>query len=427
MNKQKKDNMLENQSLNGKRLLILGGNALSCDIVRCAQEMGIYTIVTDWYEPEKSSAKRIADEYWMDSIADVELLARKIKKYYINGVITGYTDSYLLHYQRICELAGLPCYATKEVFEKTMDKAVFKQICRENGVPVIPEYELSTFDPRTISKENVIIIKPVDNSGSRGVITCDFPDDFQRCLDYALSFSAKKEVVIEKYMTLDSFAVSYTIQDGIFSLSTMDDRMVHKAENGAVTSAGIYPSKYLDAYLKTMDEKVRMMYWKMGVRNGVVALQGFTDGKTFYVMEMAHRLTGGQHYVYSKLQNNISSLERLIHFAVTGRMADFCIARRDNARFRNLCCHVSILGRKGTVAKIVGFDYLQHLPETVHIQLMKKIGDIVGDDGTTAQRLVSIHLVAKDRADFSRIISDIQREFHVYDEKGNDLVLELLK
>lgn len=418
---------MNNQILSGKKLLILGGNALSGDIVAQAREMGIYTIVTDWYELEKSPVKKMADEYWMDSVADTDTLAKKIKEHSVDGVITGYTDSYLLHYQRLCEAASLPCYATKEVFEKTMDKAVFKRICRENGVPVIPEYELGSFDPQSISKENSIIVKPVDNSGSRGVIVCESPDDFQHCLDYALSFSEKKEVVVEKYMKMDSFAVSYTIQDGTFSLSTMDDRLVHKAEKGSITSAGIYPSKYLDAYLEKMDEKVRTMYCNMGVRNGVVALQGFTDGEHFYVMEMAHRLTGGQHYIYSKMQNGISSLEQLIHFAVTGRMADFSIAEKDNARFAQLCCHVSILGKKGTISEITGFDYLEQLPETVHVSLLKEVGDTVGEDGTTAQRLVSIHLVAKDRTDLSRVISDIQSKFHVYDTEGNDLVLELLK
>jgi hypothetical protein len=37
------------QSLKGKKLLILGGPALACDIVEKAREMGVYTIVTDWY------------------------------------------------------------------------------------------------------------------------------------------------------------------------------------------------------------------------------------------------------------------------------------------------------------------------------------------------------------------------------------------
>ena len=163
-----------------------------------------------------------------------------IKAEGVDGILTGFTDSYLLPYQHLCELANLPCYATKEVFETTMDKAKFKQLCRDNSIPVIPEYRIDTFDPSVINEKNKVIIKPVDNSGSRGVILCETPEDYQRCLEYALSFSEKKQVVIEKYMEMDSISLSYTIQDGVVSLSTTDDRHVHKAPKGSsVTNFGI--------------------------------------------------------------------------------------------------------------------------------------------------------------------------------------------
>ena len=131
--------------LTGKRLLILGGNAPSIDIVEAARKLGVYTIVTDWYDTKRSPAKLVADEYWNEEIFKPELIAQLIKEHHVDGVLTGFTDSYLLQYQKICELSGLPCYATKEVFETTMDKARFKQLCRDYDVPVIPEYDLVSF------------------------------------------------------------------------------------------------------------------------------------------------------------------------------------------------------------------------------------------------------------------------------------------
>ena len=48
-------------NLNGKRLLILGGSRISCEIIRHARAMGIVTGVTDWYALDGSPAKQIAD------------------------------------------------------------------------------------------------------------------------------------------------------------------------------------------------------------------------------------------------------------------------------------------------------------------------------------------------------------------------------
>lgn len=414
--------------IKGKKLLILGGASLSCDIVIAARELGVYTIVTDWYDTKRSPAKLISDEYWNEEIFKPELIAKLIKEHNINGVITGFTDSYLLQYHRICELSGLPCYATKEAFDITLDKAKFKKHCIDNGVPVIPQYDVKSFDPAIINASNKLIIKPVDNSGSRGVIVCRETNDYQRCLDFALSFSEKKEVIIEKYMDMDSWAASYTIQDGEISLSTLNDRLEHKSsETAAITTAGIYPSKYIDRYLSELDPLMEKMYRAMGVTNGVLSVQGFVDETSFYVMEMGYRLTGGQHYIFSKHENGISSLEQLIHYAITGRMADFSIAERDNPRFKDLCLNLCILGKEAKVARIEGQEYVENLPEVIHANFMKQVGDQIGTDGTTAQKIANLHLVLKDRDELNRVISDIQEHFHVYDESGNDLVLQLMK
>ena len=138
-------------------------------------------------------------------------------------------------------------------------------------------------------------------------------------------------------------------------------------------------------------------------------------------------MTGGQHYMISKAENGISSLDQLIHFAITGKMADFSIAEKDNARFCNVYCHLYILGKEARIARFEGLDYLKNLPELIHFSQMKMIGDTIGPDGTSAQKVVGLHLKVKDRNDLFRILQAIQREFHFYDEKGNDLTLDLMK
>ena len=410
--------------LEKKKLLILGSNAITCSIVEAAKALGVYTIVTSWNKLEDAPAKQIADEYWDISLTDYDALLKRIKEEGVDGITTGYTDSYLLPYQHLCELANLPCYATKEVFETTMDKAKFKQLCRDNGVPVIPEYQMESFDPAIINEKNKVIIKPVDNSGSRGVILCETPDDYQKCLNYALSFSEKKQVVIEKYMEMDSLSVSYTIQDGVLSLSTTDDRHVYKSPNGgSVTQCSLYPSKYTDAYIERMDAKVKKMYQNLGVKNGVLSLQFFTDGVDYYAMEMGHRLTGGQHYTYTKLENGVSVLDCLIHFAITGRMADYPIIEKDNAWFSNLYCHLYILGKEERIAKFEGLDYLKQKPEISHISQMKRVGDKIGADGTSAQKVVGLHLKVADVSHLKKVLVEIENNLHFYDDKGNDLTI----
>lgn len=411
--------------LKDKKLLILGSNAITCSIVEAAKALGVYTIVTSWNKLKDAPAKQIADKYWDISLTDYDALLKAMREESVDGILTGFTDSYLLPYQHLCKLSNLPCYATKEVFEMTMDKAMFKQLCRENGVPIIPEYKMETFNPASINEKNKVIIKPVDNSGSRGVILCEKPEDYQKCIEYALSFSEKKQVVIEKYMDMDSISLSYTIQNGILSLSTTDDRYVHKSSHGgAVTNISIYPSKYTSAYIKKVDPLVKKMYQKAGVKNGVIAVQFFTDGENFYVMEMGHRLTGGQHYTYTMKENGISVLDCLIHFALTGEMANYAIAEKDNAEFKNTYCHLIILGKQAKIARFEGIDYVQNMPELIHLTQMKKVGEMIGADGTSAQKVIGLHLKIRDRVHLQNVFIDIKRHLHIYDEDGNDITMD---
>ncbi|MGI6328764.1 MAG: hypothetical protein ACOX1I_07415 [Dethiobacteria bacterium] len=72
--------MEKDMKLKGKKLLIMGGPALACDIVKKARLLGIYTIVTDWYPESLSPAKKIADESFMISTSDVDAVVSLIRQ-----------------------------------------------------------------------------------------------------------------------------------------------------------------------------------------------------------------------------------------------------------------------------------------------------------------------------------------------------------
>lgn len=407
-----------------QKLLILGGNALSCDIVQAAKSLGVYTIVTDWYDTKTSPAKLVADEYWNISTTDYQTLSEKIEEKGITGVLTGFSDSYLLPYQHLCELNGLPCYATKEQFEWTLDKATFKSKCKQYGVPVVPEYELKDFDPKQISETNRIIIKPVDNSGSRGICLCEKPEDFQKMLTISLDFSEKKQVVIERYMDCDDVSFEYTIQDGEVMLSAICDRYIYKTnEAGSVTSKLIYPSKYLSDHLADTDKKVRQMFKKEGLRNGVLFMQAFVEDGKFYFYEMGYRLSGGRHYIFTEHENDRSAVKELIRFAVTGSMSDEQLGRRINPDYNDVCCQLSIICKTDIISKIEGWQKLASMPEVIDALLTHKEGDEVGKQGTTASITARLHVVAKSMEDLKRIEEKVYSTLKVRNAKGENLVI----
>ncbi|MBQ5992829.1 MAG: ATP-grasp domain-containing protein [Bacteroidales bacterium] len=411
-------------NIKGKKLLILGGTKLSCDIITTAEKMGVYTIVTDWNDVQKSPAKRYADEYWDVSLMDYKELLKRVHDNNVDGILTGFTDSYLLPYQKLCELAKKPCYATKGQLEWTLDKKKFKEKCRKHNVPVVPEYNMDNFDKSIISRGHKVIIKPVDNSGSRGICICEDPESFEEKLKYSLDFSAKKKVVVERYMDCDDVSFEYKVQEGEVSLTAICDRYIYKTlDEGSVTSTLIYPSKYTEAYLSDVDKRVKRMFELEGLRNGVLFMQAFVDDGEFYFYEMGYRLSGGRHYIFTENQNGDNAVKELINFALTGKMSNYRIANIANPSFKDVCSQQSIICKSDKIAKVEGWDDISGIPQVIDAMQVYKEGDVVGKEGTTASIFARLHIVVKSLDELNTIKRKIYSTLKVENEDGENLVI----
>ena len=155
--------------LAGKKIAVLGGTLISCEIVKAAHALGMHVTTIDYNPPEQSPAKRISDEHACISVADTGAVARYLAQQEIDGVITGYSDSILGFYADICDKANLPCYGTRAQFEMFTNKHSWKALCCAHGVPTAVEFDESLL---ATSEEEIpfpLMLKPVDGSGSRGV------------------------------------------------------------------------------------------------------------------------------------------------------------------------------------------------------------------------------------------------------------------
>lgn len=413
------------QSLKGKKLLILGGPALACDIVEKAREMGVYTIVTDWYEPDKSPAKLIADEYAMISTADVPKLEMFIKNNNINGVLTSFIDSTLPYAQILCEKLGLPFYATKQQLENTLNKAKFKALCKKYDIPVVKEYNKS----RLNEKDFPIVVKPTDSSGSKGITICLNKSNLDNAYNNALLFSKSKNIIIEKCMDnlKPNINLDYVFVNGKAYLSAVGDLYSFSTneESTPITSAVFYPSTRTLDYVNSLDEKVRGMFEQGGFLNGCLYIQSFYDDAGYHFFETGYRLGGGQSYRMIEKMNGVNHLEMLINFALTGTMCDEETENRINPFFEKNACGLSVILKEGTISCIEGLEALIKNKTIVNFRQNLPIGYTVKNEflGTVQQLFAKIHIVDKDKESLENTIELIFETLKVLDEKGDNMVL----
>ena len=425
------DGVVIMSDLTGKRLLVLGGSRISCEIVRKAQDLGVYTMVTDWYNEEKSPAKKIADKAFMTSTADIDAMVKLIKDEKVDGILTGFTDSTLPHYAQICEAAGLPCYGTKEQVEILTNKRIYKKICREFGVPVVEEYNIKENDLDTEVVNNVkypLLVKPADNSGGRGISICHNKEELFHGYNKALSFSESKEIIVERYINGKEVTVFYTLQDGEVYLTALGNRHIkHNQDNViALPVAYTFPSIHLKNYQKNIEPRVKKMFQSLGMKNGMVFMQCLIEDNECIVYDIGYRLTGSLEYKLLEAVCDYNQLEMLIRFAVTSQMAESPVGERVNPEFEKYACNVSFLIRPGVIDKIYGMDDIVNLPGVIDAVLARTEGEEIleMDKGTLKQIIMRVFATASSKEELGETLNKIYSSLKVLSTDGENMLLE---
>ena len=109
----------------GKKILFLGSNVGTLDMIKYAKENGAYTIVADFLPPEKSFGKQVSDDNVLISTNDIERLKEYIEKKKIDGVFAGVSEFNLLNAMSLCEYFGFPFYCTKKQWDSIENKELF--------------------------------------------------------------------------------------------------------------------------------------------------------------------------------------------------------------------------------------------------------------------------------------------------------------
>lgn len=419
------------ENLAGKRLLLLGGIAHTVDIVRVAQEMGVLVYVTDYYET--SPAKSIADKSFMVSTTDIDALVQLCREERIDGVITGFIDSMLPYCAELCNRMGFPFWGTQEQIDICVNKDKFKATCRRYGVPVASEYALEHDDVQLIDSESLkhvvypVIVKPVDNSGSRGVYVCYNENELRENFAKALSFSKSKHVLTEQYLTGQHVNMYYTLSAGNIYLSAMADRYVDYLDHSSapLPVCLVHPSRYLDKYMEETDQKVRTMFRELGMRDGVAFVQGFrcNDGN-FKIYEMGYRLNGGGTYSLIDACSYYHQIKMLVRFSLTGKMGEDTMLKNASPKYDRLAVNYVLSVSDGQISRIEGLDKVREMDCVCNVVQVKFPGTSIQGQGGSAQVIAYVLLVVDDKTALEKTVSSIASQVKIFDQ--NNTILPLI-
>jgi biotin carboxylase len=305
-----------------KTLLILGGGKEQVAAIAAAKAKAIRTVVLDMNP--KADGRALADEFHLVSTRDRDAILKFAKGYpgRIDGVMTIASD--IPHMVSAAAGALGARHIPQAVAELCVHKLNMKEKLREAGVNVPLFARIASLDDLKafIAKAGFpIVIKPVDNSGARGVQRLTKDMDIAQALDYSRSFAFGGEVIAEKFVSGLQISTEGLMHEGVFHCTGFADRNYARLDDAVpfmVEDGGDIPTVLDDAAKALVEAEFEKATRALGIDWGPSKgdmIMG-EDGKP-YVIEIAARLSGGN-FCYDKVpwSTGVDIVDILVDMAV---------------------------------------------------------------------------------------------------------------
>ncbi len=363
-----------------KRLLIIGASILQLPAIKKAKDMGLYVAVAD-YNPNAVGIP-YADEYYNVSTIDEEGVLAAARAFRADGIMTLATDMPMRALAYATTALGIPGI-TYSTAVKATDKGEMIRAFEENRVEhpwyfiVSEPSELSAIAGRITYP---CISKPTDNSGSRGVMLINTPEELQESVAYSSSQGRKGGVIIEEYMRGPEVSVEVVVLDGEPHVLQVTDKLTtgapHFVEMGHSQPSAL-PAPALDAIRDLASRAVLAV----GIQNGPAHVEIMLTESGPKMVELGARMGGDcitTHLV--PLSTGIDMVKATIQIAL-GETPDIEPKFHKGSAIRFLDAPA------GTITAIDGVETAEQIPGVIEVALTKAVGDLSGSIDSSTDRL----------------------------------------
>ncbi|MDP2676860.1 MAG: ATP-grasp domain-containing protein [bacterium] len=349
------------KNIRPKKILILGAGIEQSIVIRLAKKLGYFVIAAD-ANPHAIGLK-YADKKVVVDIKDAKKLISIGKKYNIDGVMTHGVEVPVA-VARVAQALGLPGL-NPIVADRATDK--FKRIsCFQKKGIVCPRFEIARTRKEALSKSGQIgfplVIKPVDNSGARGVKKINSFEELENGFAEARLYSSGP-VLLEEFLEGDEISTeSIIVHNKIFTTGFGDRNYSRQSEfQPYFVEDGHHVPSLLDENKKkeaiTIVEKAIKA---LGINWGVAKGDVLVNKNGVYVLEMAARTSGGWFAAGTvPFATGVNILKPLLQMSV----GDAVDENELSPTFQKAACQRYIIPTKdGEFVKLHGIERAKKMP-----------------------------------------------------------------
>lgn len=411
-------------NLRGKNLLVLGGNPYA-DAIKdfCTiNEINILSVSND----PNAAIHKIANKSFVHDSTDLAFLETIINKENVDGIYMGGNEYVITKVCTLVNRLGFPCYCTPQQWTTFQNKAKFKQLCKDAGLPVVKRYNYSPESPCDIHFP--VITKPVDGAGSKGFSICNSYEELNKGYNKAKQNSFSGDVIVEDYVKNSGHVVFYSFSNGKPYFCQLHDKYpVQIVENGSyIAGLHVSPSNFTTEFIDLYHDKLCKMFKKLKIKEGTLWMEVFHDGNKYYFNEAGFRYGGSSSTFPIDYFNHINQIAADIFYCLTGKSELFGFNEsipEHVSKDKRYYCMLPIHSKSGKINQMTILPKLEKSSNIVKVIIKRQEGWIVPNTGDFSQNIAYIHFVYNDREEFLRTINLIRESLIVLDEEGKDMLV----
>jgi len=382
-----------------RTVVILGGGLDQVFMIRTAQEMGLRTLTLDMNQ--NAPGFNISDDSAVISTRDIPTICAFLDEYSKTNNIVGVSTMGSDIPDIVAEVAHHlgTSSISKEAASLAVNKFEMKKCFAEHNVR-IPRFTLvsNSDEVRNLFNEygDILIIKPIDRAGSRGVSILRKDDDIDDLFQNAKDAAFSGLVQVEEYLPGKQLSTESIMSEGkIYTVGYADRNYEHmeKFWPQIMENGGWVPS-LLEPHRQAVDEMVERAALALGITDGVVKGDVVMTPKGPAIIEIAARLSGGD---FSEslvpLGTGVNYVKTVLEMAIGDPIDWEGLKPTKNLAVANRY----FFAEPGILISYEGIDEVMSQEWVKKVELWRKPGDIFEKISSHGERLGVFVIVGQNR------------------------------
>lgn len=393
-----------------KKIMILGASILQLPAIEKALEMGLQVVVVDM-NPEAVGMKFEGVIPEIISTINIPAVVFAAKKHSVDGVMTLASDMPMRSVAAVAKELGL-VGITGDTALKATNKAMMRRALADAKVPVPMFFTVSSKAEYDVAVSNFsvpFIVKPAENSGSRGIFMISNLVDREQ-IEYAYHYSKQYarngDIVVEEYMTGPEVSVETLTVDGECHVIQITDKITTGAPH-FVEMGHTQPTRLPRIISAKIVEVTKAANKAIGITNGPSHTEIIVTEGGPKIVELGARLGGDcitTHLV--PLSTGVDMVECCIKIALGGK-PDI------EPKFNKGSAIRYFRQTAGLIKRIDGISEASKLSGIKQISIVHGVGEQISEIDSSAARMGFVIAQGCDADEASEICNEALESIEV--------------